>query len=53
MSRNLHSVELILDLGSGRNRTVEFDQRLGEITGELDVVESTKRGDRELGSIDL
>jgi hypothetical protein len=51
--RNLQSVEFILDIGSRRDRTIEFDQRLSEIVGDLDVLEPIKRRDRELRSIDL
>ena len=50
---SLQSIELILDLGRGRDRTIEFDQRLGEIIGDRDVLESIKRGNTELGGGDL
>lgn len=37
----------------GRDRTVELDQRLSKIVGELDVLERIEGRDRKLGSVDL
>jgi hypothetical protein len=50
---NLHSVELFLNLCNSGDRTVELDQRLGEVIGDLDVLEPVKRRDRELGNGDV
>jgi len=49
----LHSVELFLDFCNSGDRTVELDQRLGKIIGDLDILEPIKRRDRELGSGDV
>jgi len=50
---DLHSVEFCLDLGSGGDGTVELDQRLGKIIGDLDVLEPIERRDSELGNGDV
>lgn len=50
---DLHSIELVLDICNGGDRAVELDQRLGEIIGDLDVLESIKRRDSELGGGDV
>lgn len=42
MIENTHGVELFLDLLRRRDRTVKFDQRLGKIVGDCDVLESIK-----------
>lgn len=50
---NLHGIELVLDICNGRDRTVELDQRLGEIIGNLDILEPIERRYGELGNGDI